>query len=286
MLLLGLSVCLMPQACAATENVDEAGPCTEGLDALFLGNSYTYANDLPRLVRSLSEAGGCSLATDQHTPGGVDLHVHVLSSTTRDFINSREWDVVVLQNQSQKPAHRPDDVKARSLPDAVALASAVRSVNPEARIVYYVTWGRRDGDAVNCSYYSKVCTFAGHTDALVEGYSMYAEATEGELALVGPAWKAVMLDPEAPSGAQDLWAEDGSHPSLVGSYLAACVFYRQFYGRSPVGLEFTAGLPRRLARYLQETAEKVAGDMGDGRWRIRDPDCYLPRLKQSAGHRW
>ncbi len=166
----------------------------------------------------------------------------------------------MLQNHSERPANRPEDVKAQSLPNAVALSSAIRRSSPEARIVYYVTWGRNNGDGERCDYYPKVCTFEGQTQAIVDGYTQYAETTGGELALVGPAWMDVMTDPDAPPEARDLWAPDGGHSSLAGSYLAACVFHRRLYGHSPVGITFTAGLSDRVALYLQGVAERAAGE--------------------------
>jgi hypothetical protein len=51
-----------------------------------------------------------------------------------------------------------------------------------------------------------------------------------------------------------LWGEDGRHPSLKGSYLAACVFYKLFYQKSPVGNSFTAGLSSSEAYFLQDIA--------------------------------
>ena len=75
---------------------------------------------------------------------------------------------------------KPADVLSGSVPNAVSLVDAIRAENPDARIVYFNTWGRRDGDALNCSYYSLVCSFAGHTQALAEGYAQYQAATGQE----------------------------------------------------------------------------------------------------------
>ena len=41
------------------------------MKVLFIGNSYTYVNDLPSLVEALAEAaGGQKIETDQYLPGG------------------------------------------------------------------------------------------------------------------------------------------------------------------------------------------------------------------------
>ena len=69
---------------------------------LFLGNSYTYFNDLPGMVRSLASAAGFSASVTSIAPGGQTLGGHVTSSI--GTINSGDWDVVVIQDQSQRPS--------------------------------------------------------------------------------------------------------------------------------------------------------------------------------------
>ena len=43
---------------------------TLGDDVLFLGNSYTMVNDLPRLVRRMSVDAGKNIFVDDHAEGG------------------------------------------------------------------------------------------------------------------------------------------------------------------------------------------------------------------------
>ena len=51
-----------------------------------------------------------------------------------------------------------------------------------------------------------------------------------------------------------LWAEDGMHPSLEGSYLAACLAYAVIFQESPVGCSYTADIDAGTAAQLQEVA--------------------------------
>jgi hypothetical protein len=44
------------------------------------------------------------------------------------------------------------------------------------------------------------------------------------------------------------------HPSLAGTYLAACTFYAALYGKSPVGNPYAADLDADTARFLQGVA--------------------------------
>jgi len=61
--------------------------------------------------------------------------------------------------------------------------------------------------------------------------------------------RALSLRPEL-----TLVIDDNKHPTLAGTYLAACVFYAALNGRSPEGLAYTAGLAMQDAGFLQEVA--------------------------------
>ena len=52
----------------------------------------------------------------------------------------------------------------------------------------------------------------------------------------------------------DLYVADKRHPSLAGTYLAACTSYAALFGKNPVGLSYTAGLPADVARDMQVAA--------------------------------
>ena len=57
-----------------------------------------------------------------------------------------------------------------------------------------------------------------------------------------------------------LHASDRIHPSVEGTYLAAAVFYATLYGKSPVNLQYTAGLDEKLAFQLRQAAWATASD--------------------------
>jgi hypothetical protein len=68
----------------------------------------------------------------------------------------------------------------------------------------------------------------------------------------GKAWSdALKRRPGAP-----LWESDGHHPSRLGAYLNAAVFYAFLYGRDPAS-SFFGGLPRGDATFLQSVARET-----------------------------
>jgi hypothetical protein len=72
------------------------------------------------------------------------------------------------------------------------------------------------------------------------------------LGAAGDAWQAAhRQDPRLP-----LWQVDGNHPTLAGTYLAACVLYGRIFNASPAGIPGTAGLPPDVAGLLQVVADQ------------------------------
>lgn len=217
---------------------------------LFLGNSYTYVNNLPDLLYQLSLAGGDSISYDSNTPGGYTFQLHTSDATSISKINSRPWNYVILQGQSQEPSLDTNYVVTNVFPYATQLNNVIQANDSCTQTIFYMTWGRKNGDASNCAAYPPVCTFLGMQQQLENRYVQMANDNNAIVAPVGEAWKNVI----ATNPAFDLYQADESHPSLYGSYLTACVFYATIYKRSPVGLNFYAGLPISEATLLQTIA--------------------------------
>ena len=51
-------------------------------EVLFLGNSYTFYNDLPNMVKQIALSFGDTLHYDQNTPGGATLQMHSTNTQT------------------------------------------------------------------------------------------------------------------------------------------------------------------------------------------------------------
>jgi len=221
---------------------------------LFLGNSYTHYYQMPQLFEGLAESAGCKVHVEYVAPGGSRLKRHAAPGDSLAKIGERSWDLVVLQNFSQLPSQPLDKVVSNTLPHVSTLVRAIRHNNPSTEILYYVTWGRRDGDKRYCASNPLVCTFAGHGEALHRGYSLYQQRLGGTLADVGSSFLQVKRDRRAPFTHRELYDGDGSHPSLKGSYLAASVFFATVFHASPEGLAYPGELSETSARYIQQVA--------------------------------
>ena len=233
---------------------------------LWIGNSYTGTNNLPLMFYNLAISGGDTVVYESNTPGGMTFLGHTTNAATLQKIAANTWDFVILQAQSQEPSFPPSQVAAQTYPYARVLDSLIHIANPCARTIFYMTWGRKYGDAQNCPIYPPICTFDGMNNRLWESYKEMADDNRGVVSPVGIAWKRSR---EADSTI-NLWSGDNSHPSVAGSYLTACVFYATMLRKNPVGLSYTAGLPANQAAFLQEIARETVEDSllacNIGRW--------------------
>ena len=190
---------------------------------LFLGNSYTYFNDLPAIVSELAKAGHqCTVETRMVAPGGKTLKDHWQSSASREALNAHAWHFVVLQDQSTLGTNLYFEGQTRVGGDEIFRPYAELWANEirkhHATPVFYLTWARKatpvDQAVLNYAYISA------------------AKATHSLVAPVGLAWARVrQTDPSI-----DLYYRDGAHPSTAGSYLAACAIYATIFHASPVNL--------------------------------------------------
>src|SRR5690554_730517 len=96
---------------------------------LFIGNSYTSANNLPSLISSLAQADGNPVLTEAHIPGGSQLNQHAVNSTVLDLIASKDWGYVVIQEQSQIPSFPHSQAQNLFYPHAKTLTDSVYANN-------------------------------------------------------------------------------------------------------------------------------------------------------------
>lgn len=239
-------------------------------DILFVGNSYTISNNLPAAVAAVYEAAGSSATAAKVASGGLTLASHAdrAADESSDWHTKlvteaadREW--VVLQDQSQVPGFpQTESMWVASRDGAQYLNGLVADAGAET--VFFLTWGYRDGDSMNEWMYPDFTAMLGR---ISDGYASYAAActTEDRTAWVAPVGHAfavvhddILSGGEEPTAAGSLfhrlYSSDGSHPSALGTQLAAYVFYASLTGETPVGLPAPAGIDADVAATLQEAA--------------------------------
>ena len=226
-------------------------------DVLFIGNSYTYYNDLPDMLSKISSSFGDSIFHDQNTPGGYSLYAHSQDQLTIDKINQQNWDYVVLQDQSQRPSLSPAYVSTAVFPYAQQLVDLIYQNYNCSEPLFYMTWGRKNGDLTNCVNYPPVCTYLGMQERLRDSYISMGINNNATVSPVGIAFKnAIALDSTI-----ELYNNDNSHPSVYGTYLAACVFYSTIFKKSSIGSLFVpSAISASDALFLQQIASSTVLD--------------------------
>jgi hypothetical protein len=170
---------------------------------LFIGNSYTSRNNLPRLLADFAAAAQPprKLHVQAIVAGGASLKRHWNAGLAQRALAKERWEYVVLQEQTTLPVKNP-----------LRYYDNVRLFAPEiartgARIVLYLNWPRQSVPEAQ--------------DALTRAVNDIAEEVDALVVPVGPAWQKALR--EIPG--LRLYEDDGSHPTAAGSYLAACVFH-------------------------------------------------------------
>jgi len=237
---------------------------------LFIGNSYTYTNDLPGMFSQFAESLGETVVTGMSAPGGYTFQGHTTLAATQNMIAQGDWDIVVLQEQSQLPSFSPTQVEAEVYPYATQLVQQVHAANPCTEVVFLMTWGRENGDAQNCTVYPPVCTYNGMQQRLRDSYVAMAMDNDAECAPVGAVWRAYRN--AVPSA---LLYTDQSHPNTTGTYIASCTLFSTIFRRScTAGTFVPAGTAPSVAQTIRGMASVIVADSSTT-WNlgVNDPEA-------------
>jgi hypothetical protein len=198
---------------------------------LFIGNSFTARNNVPALVEQLAESRGKQLQHRLISAGGASLRMHWNKGDAQKAIRDTRYDYVVLQEQSTLPVK-----------NAVRMHENIRLFDKEitdsgAKTALYLTWARQ-----NVPETQKTIT---------DAYVSIGEELGALIVPAGVAWQNFTHHHSHPV----LHDQDKSHPTLAGSYLAACVFFAALFSESPVGIASDLkGLAKADIELLQKSA--------------------------------
>jgi hypothetical protein len=201
------------------------------LKVLFIGNSFTARNNLPGLIGQLAAARGKSIQHRLISAGGASLRNHWNAGEALKVIQDGHYDYVVLQEQSTLPIKNAKRMheNVRLFDEAIKVAGA--------KTILYLTWARQ--------YASE------SQQAITDAYTSIGRELGATVIPVGVAWQSFLRKQDQPA----LHDRDQSHPTLAGSYLAACVFLAVLLKENPVGIDAeVAGLSVKDLVLLQKTA--------------------------------
>ncbi len=184
---------------------------------LFLGNSYTASyGGMDQILTDLTTAAFEEqvLEADNVTSGGYTLEMHWNNPVTIEKIESGNWDLVILQEQSTRPVDNPELMYQY----ADSLCNLIRDNGAEP--AFFMTWAREyDPDMI---------------EPLAAAYNYCGTNFNSAVIACGRAFQKCKEDyPNI-----GLYSGDGSHPNQCGAYLAACMFFSELWQESPIGIEW------------------------------------------------
>jgi len=225
------AISAMASATVACSRGPTGPPEPRHLRVLFIGNSYTFTNDLPGELVALAKRvhGADSVETMLLAKAGYTLKQHWVFGDALQTIREGGWDFVVLQEQSQGPLRTPESLRDY----ATRFDNEIRRVG--ARTVLFITWALQ---------------YQPEDQAVIDSvYLAVAKSLRAGVAPVGPAWQTAIAErPQI-----GLYDSDGSHPAPAGTYLAAAVFYAVLFERPPSDDTAT-----EEERFLQDIAWRTA----------------------------
>lgn len=240
--------CAAPGAMRDRPAAQVAAPKT----VLWVGNSFFYYNNsmhghVGRLIGAARPGVKGYRATSATISGsGInwqDMEAHFkpggVASYSFDGQNNvvfntfdKPFDVVIMMDCSQCPIHPQ---LSKIFTEYTAKNSAiVRSHGAEP--VFFMSWAYADKPEM--------------TEQLAAAYVQAGTANRAKVVPAGLAFaRSRAARPDI-----NLYIEDKRHPTMAGTYLAACTVLASVYGISPVGNSYTAGLPADVAAHLQAMA--------------------------------
>jgi hypothetical protein len=245
----------------ATAGTADTTPKTKNLGAepprtaLYVGNSFFYYNNgmsgiVGRLLGAADPEHRAQYRSTSVTISGSGLNWHDVESYFKPGMASysftpdnkvvfnkfeRPFDVVIMNDCSQCPIH--PQLKDAFHEYARRHSATVRKHG--AKPVLFMTWAYADKPEM--------------TAQLAEQYTIAGNANDALVVPAGLAFaRSVARDPQI-----NLYDPDKRHPSLAGSYLAACTILASVHGKTPVGNSHTGGLDPKVAAFLQQVADET-----------------------------
>ena len=175
---------------------------------LFIGNSLTYTNNLPKLVEKQAKFQGIKVKTKMVAYPNFAIEDHWKNGNVQNLITSKKYDYVIIQ---QGPSSQQNG--REMLIEYGKKYSNLCQLN-NAKLCYFMVWP-------SLSYY--------HTfDDVIKNYTDAAAINNTILLPVGQVWKTYFDS----TNNFNYYGSDGFHPSLLGSEVAAKVIVEYLFSEN------------------------------------------------------
>lgn len=232
----GLAALVLLMLCALTIKDNAYAQTAKTYKILFIGNSHTYYNDMPNIFKGIAKADGIDCEVSSITSAGYKLSqfadtTDTYGSLVYEALTKNTWDYVVVQENRAVLVEK--EYKAESAVNT--LHSLIKKAG--AKMIIYATQPNNIGSTFSVNSTSFYLTDLQIEQILTRNNFKIANDYEGLVAASGTNFMRVMADyPDI-----TLYRTDNLHPTVAGSYLAACTIYYRMFNKSPYGNKFLPG---------------------------------------------
>jgi hypothetical protein len=226
------------------------GYAQDTTNVLFIGNSFTAANNLTLLFQKLAANANIPVYVGEYSPGGISVgdysqgtSAHCCNPVVFNLIRSKSWDFVVIQDNQGRFCLNYGVFSSSSnvIGGHLIIQDSVLANNPCANMIWFAGWGFQG------PYPPYSTSGAQMIEKIFANYTFLNDTSKQIIAPIGPSWLVSMNN--YPS--LNLWSADSTHPSLEGSYLTACVLFATIFKQNPSNLTFTGGINSTDAQNLR-----------------------------------
>ncbi len=215
---------------------------------LFIGNSYTYRNEMPDIFEHIAISMGRQVYVSSATKGKATFRIQSKRTEVYNAIRSKEWDYVIVQGSSRDMLATEEELNDDTFPALKKIFKAIRKNRRRTKILFYMTWGYKDG----YKPYGEADSYEKMSLKVRDGYLDLKKKYRFGVVPVGMAWR----DSRRKRPDVNLYIKDGAHPSYKGSYLAASCFYSAIFNESAIGSTYYGVLCPRICYYLQSVGSR------------------------------
>lgn len=226
---------------------------------LFIGNSFTYGNMVPDIVKGIAQKGGFVMEYTMHAPPGATIgdtaqgtYAHMENPTVFEHIRKGGWDYVIVQDNQGRFIYNYGyfHPACRTMEGHKKLMDSTLFHNPCAKMVWFSGWAFKNGAP---PYGNTGIELIDRIDA---NYQFLNDSLHQVISPIGAAWRrSVLTQPSV-----NLWDADEAHASVNGSYLTAAVLFTTMFREDPRPLNFDNGLPAARAENFRKIAFETVKD--------------------------
>jgi len=232
-------------------------------EVLFIGNSLTYYHDMPAMLQEMLREKHSTITIHQSTEPGVSLYDHLTSEKTIKKLNSQSWDFVVLQEGTVRTLI-PEVMQYQLRPTVMKLDSIIKVKG--GRTILYESYPISEYPKTYCYPSIIISNTLKEKDycsveflnsdqelkVIQNSFNELNNSISGNIAFVGTCFELCKKKfPEL----MLFESKEDTHPSKLGSYLIACVFFRVLTGETVSGINYNAGLDLKDIKKIKEIVD-------------------------------